>query len=128
MLLLPRVENLLPWPRGSSESTITSFFDSQQPQVLPLVFSLNSLCSNWNDHQALNINLNLDNLKYVWRQTLLDLTRNSYTQHINNLKTWLGFFLLYLRQNIKPDTSYGLGLELENSTEKHSTWTSIDRV
>ena len=27
---------------------------------------------------------------------------------------WLGFFLLYLRQNIKPYTSYGLGLGLGN--------------
>ena len=46
-----------------------------------LCFSLSSLCNNWNNHQALDINLDLDNPKYVWRQTPLDLTRDSYTQH-----------------------------------------------
>ena len=81
-----------------------------------LCFSLSSLCSNWND---------LDNSKYVWRQTLLDLTRDSHTHNINNnLKTWLGFFLLYLRQNIKPYTSYELGLSwkiLQKNT-LHKVW------
>ena len=38
----------------------------------------------------------------------------------NNMKTWIGFFVLYLRQNIKPYTSYGLRLELGKSAEKHS--------
>ena len=75
-----------------------------------LCFSLSSWNNNWIDHQALDINLDLDNPKCVWRQTLLGLTRDSHTYHINNLKTWLGFFLLYLRQNTKPYTSYGLGL------------------
>ena len=46
-----------------------------------MCFSLSSLCSNWNNHQALNINLDLDKPKYVWRQTPLDLTRDSHTQH-----------------------------------------------
>ena len=75
-----------------------------------LCFSLSSLYSNWSNHQALGINFDLDNSKYVWRQTPLDLIRDSHTQHINNLKMWLDFFLLYLRQNIKLYTSYGLGL------------------
>ena len=43
----------------------TSFLDPQQPQVLPLVFSLSSLNSNSRDHQALDINLDLDNPKCV---------------------------------------------------------------
>ena len=41
-------------------------------------------------------------------------------------KTWLGFFLLYLRQNIKPYTSNGAWAELETSTEKQSAQASID--
>ena len=71
-----------------------------------LCFSLSSLNSNWRDHQALDINLDLDNHKRAWRQTPLDLTHSISTPS----KMWLGFFLLYLRQNIKPYTSYGLGL------------------
>ena len=70
----------------------------------------------------------LDNLKYVWRQIPLDLTKDSYTQQKEQPKTWLGFSLLYLGQNIKPYTSYGLRAELENSAEKHSTQILIGRV
>ena len=40
----------------------------------------------------------------MWRQLPLDLTKDSHTQHKEPPKTWLGFFLLYLRQNIKPYT------------------------
>ena len=43
---------------------------------------------------------------------------------------WLGFFLLYLRQNIKPYMTYRLGLrlELENSEKKQSAQASIDQA
>ena len=58
----------------------------------------------------LNQILFLDNPKYVWRKIPLDLTKDSYTQQKELPKTWLGFSLLYLGQNIKPYTSYGLGL------------------
>ena len=54
-------------------------------------------------------NLVLDNLKYVWRQPPLNLTKDSHTQHKEQPKTWLGFSLLYLGQNIKLYTSNGLG-------------------
>ena len=59
----------------------TSFLDSQQTQVLPFVFSLSSLCSSWNDHQALDINLEIGNPKCMWMQPPLDLTEDSHTQH-----------------------------------------------
>ena len=59
-------------------------------------------------------------------------TSRSHKRFIHNInnsnKTWLGFFLLYLRKNIKPYTSYRLGLELENSAEKHSAQVLIDQV
>ena len=76
----------------------------------------------------LNRILLLDNLKYVWRQISLDLTKDSHTQQKEQSKTWLGFTLLYLGQNIKPYTSYGLRAELENSAEKRSARILISRV
>ena len=75
-----------------------------------LYFSLSILCSNWSDHQALDINLDLDNPKCIWRQTPLDFIRDSHTQHKQPPKNVARVFLLYLRQNIKPYTSYGVGL------------------
>ena len=76
----------------------------------------------------LNWILLLDNPKYVWRQIPLDLTKDSYTQQKELFKTWLGFSLLYLGQNIKPYMSYGLRAKLENSTKKRSAQISIGRV
>ena len=76
----------------------------------------------------LNRILLLDNPKYVWRQILLDLTKDSHTQQKEQPKKWLGFSLLYLGQNIKPYTSYGLRDELENFAEKRSARISIGRV
>ena len=76
----------------------------------------------------LNRILLLDNPKYVWRQILLDLTKDSHIQQKEQPKTWLGFSLLYLEQNIKPYMSYGLRAELENSAEKRFARISISRV
>ena len=76
----------------------------------------------------LNRILLLDNPKYVWRQMPLDLIKNSHTQQNKQPKTWLEFSLLYLGQNIKPYTSYGLRAELENSAEKRYARISIDQV
>ena len=76
----------------------------------------------------LNRILLLDNPKYVWRQIPLDLTKDSHIEQKEQPKTWLGFSLLYLKQNIKPYMSYGLRAELENSAEKHSARISIGRV
>ena len=41
---------------------------------------------------------------------------------------WLGFSLLYLRQNIKPYTSNQAWAELENSVERQSARVLIDQV
>ena len=118
--MLPLVKNLLPRPYDNSKSmdyflwstatTNTSTCDFETP-LKGFRSSLNCLCSNWRDHQVLD--MNLDNPKCVWRQTLLDLMRmwlDSHTQHKQQHENVARFFLLYLRQNIKPYTSYGLGL------------------
>ena len=76
----------------------------------------------------LNRILLLDNPKYVWRQILLDLTKDSHIQQKEQPKTWLGFSLLYLEQSINPYMSYGLRAELENSAEKCFARISISRV
>ena len=76
----------------------------------------------------LNRILLIDNPKYVWRQIPLDLTKDSHIQKKEQPKTWLGFSLLYLEQNIKSYMSYGLRAELENSAEKRSARISISRV
>ena len=78
--------------------------------------------------EFLNRILLLDNPKYVWRQILLDLTKDSHIQQKEQPKTWLGFSLLYLGQNIKPYTSYRLMAKLENSAEKSSARISIGWV
>ena len=109
--MLPQVENLLPRSHDNSESTDYFSLGFTASTSTPTCVSLNSLFSNRTNHQTLDIILILDNPKYMWRQTPWDLTRDSHTQYKNNnTKTWLGFFLLYLRQNIKPYTSNGLGL------------------
>ena len=59
---------------------------------------------------------------------LSDLTRDSHTQQKEQPKTWLGFSLLYLEQNVKPYTSYGLRAKLENSAEKRFARISIGQV
>ena len=108
--MLPRVGNLLPQPRDSSVSTDYFFLGFLASTSTPACVSLSSWINNWIDHQVLYIILNLGNSKYVWRQPFLDLTKDSHTQHQEHPKTWLGFSLLYLRQNIKSYTSNGLGL------------------
>ena len=108
--MLPRVGNLLPQPRDSSEFTDYFFLEFPTSTSTPVCVSLSSWISNWIDHQVLDIILNLGNPKYMWRQPPLDLTKDWHTQHKEHPKTWLGFSFLYLRQNIKPYTSNGLGL------------------
>ena len=48
----------------------------------------------------------------------------------SNTKAWLGFFFLYLRQNIKPYTSNGLGLRWKFYRKNilHDFWSIEDRV
>ena len=96
----------------------SSFLDSPASTSTPTCVSLRFYCNNWMIIKFLNQILLLDNPKYVWRQILLDLTKDSHIQRKELPKTWLGFTLLYLGQNIKPYMSYGLRDELENSAEK----------
>ena len=122
--MLPRVGNLLPRPHDSSKSTDYFFLRFSASTSTPACVSLSSYCSNWIDHQVFDIILNLGNPKYVWRQPPLDLTKDSHTQHKEQPKTWLGFSLLYLWQNIKPYTSNGSGLSWKNlpKNNMHEFW------
>ena len=84
-----------------------------------------------NDHQALDIILILDNPKYMWRQTPLDLIRDSQTQYkqqLQQLKNVARVFLFILKAKHKTLHVKRAWAELENSTEKQSTQASIDRV
>ena len=112
-----------------------SLLDSPTSTSTSARVSLSFYCSNWMIIKFLNRILLIDNPKYVWRKISLDLTKDLYTQQKERPKTWLGFSLLYLGQNIKPYTSYGLRAESENSAEKRSTrisigwvWFSIDQA
>ena len=74
--MLPWVENLLPWPRDSSESmdyfiswsaaTIGSLICEFETPLKGFRSSLSSLSSNWRDHQVLDINLDLDKPRCVY--------------------------------------------------------------
>ena len=74
--MLPWVENLLPRPHDSSEFTEYFFPWSVATTSSPTCdfktplkgfrSSLSSLSSNWRDHQALDMNLDLDNPKRVY--------------------------------------------------------------
>ena len=123
--MLPRVENLLPRSHDSSESTNYFFLGFTANTSTPTCVSLNSLCSNWNDHQVLDIILILDNLKYMWRQTPQDLTRDSHTQHKQQHKNVARVFPFILKAKHKILHVKRAWAELENSAEKH--YTSFDR-
>ena len=125
----PLVENLLTRPRASSETTDSFFlrFSSKYNHTRLCFFKLFSAATEWSSSSQWN--MLHDNLKHVWRQPPLDITRDSHTQQNKaTSKTWLGFPFYTYGQNIKPYTSYRLRTKLENSAEKHSARLSIDRV
>ena len=124
--MLPRVGNLLPRSRDSSESMDYFFLEFPTSTSTLACVSLSSWMQQLNDHQVLGIILNLGNPKYVWRQIPLDLTKDSHTQQKEQLKTWLGFSLLYLRQNIKPYMLNGLGLSWK-ILQKKKIYMTFDR-
>ena len=74
--MLPRVENLLSRPRDNSESMDYLFPWSTTNASSPTCdfetslkdfkSSLSFLSSNWKDHQALDMNLDLDNPKCLY--------------------------------------------------------------
>ena len=100
-------------------------FSSKYKHTCLCFFKLFSAVTEWSSNSQWN--LLLDNPKHMWRQPPLDLSKDSHTQQIEQPKTWLGFSLLYLGQNIKLYTSYRLRVELEILQKKQSVWLSIDR-
>ena len=111
MLPTNRKLNLLTRPRASSKTTDSFFlgFSNKYKHSRLCIFKLFSAATAWSSSSQWN--LLHDNPKHVWSQPPLDLTKDLHTQQNRaTLKTWLGFSLLYLRQNIKPYTSNGLGL------------------
>ena len=126
--MLPRVGNLLPWPHDSSEPIDYFFLGFIVSTSTPTCVSLSSLCSNWNDHQVLDIILILDNPKYMWRQPPRDLTRDSHTQHKQQHKNVTRVFPFILKAKHKNLYVKRAWAELENSAEKQSTRAPIDQA
>ena len=108
--MLPRVGNLLPWTRNSSESTHYFFLGFTASISTPTCISLSSWNCNWFDHQALDINLEIGKPKYAWSQTPLDLIRDSYTQHKEQPQNVARVFLFILKTKHKTlHVKSGLG-------------------
>ena len=99
--MLSRVGNLLPRPRDSSESIDYFFLGFPTSTSTPACVSLSSYCSNWINHQVLDIILNLGNPKYVWRQSPLNLTKDSHTQQKEQPKNVARVFLFILKTKHK---------------------------
>ena len=84
----------------------TSFFDLQKPQVL-LLMNLDllecSLCNNWNNHQVLDVNLDLDSSICVYEgKHLSDLIKDSS----HNLTKTLESFWVQNPKSTKKAHSY----------------------
>ena len=125
ILLLFRAGNLLLRSRDSFESTDYFFIEFTASTSTTACVSLSSLYSNWIDHQALDIILILDNPKYMWRQTPLDFTRDSHTQHKQNMAMVFPFIFKAKHKTLHVKRAWA---ELENFAEKQSACASIDRV
>ena len=88
----------------------TSSLDSQQVQALSLMYlsaleTATELITKLLTSVMILITLSIYEGKY------LQISQEIHAHSISTTtKTWLGFFLLYLKQNIKSYTSYGLGL------------------
>ena len=99
--MVPRVVNLLPRPRDSFEFTDYFFLRFPASTSTPACVSLSSWICNWTDHQALDINLEIGNPKCMWRQTLLDLTKDSHTLHKEQLLNMARVFPFILKTKHK---------------------------
>ena len=126
--MLLRVGNLLPRPRNNSKSTDYFFLRLTASTSTPTCISLNSWNNNWIDHQALDINLEIGNSKCVWRQTPLDLTRDSHTKHKEQPQNVVRVFLFILKTKHKILHVKWAWAELENFVENQSAPVSIDWV
>ena len=117
--MLSWVWNLLPRPRDSSESTDYFSLGFTASTSTPACISLSSWISNWIDHQALDINLEIENPKCVWRQTPLDFTRNSHTQHKEQPLNVARVFPFILKTKHKTLHVKRAWTKLENSAKKN---------
>ena len=126
--MLPWVGNLLPQPCDSSESTDYFFLGFIASTSTSAYVSLSSWNSNWIDHQALDINLEIGNPKCVWWQTPLDITRDSHTEHKEQPQNMARLFTFILKATHKTLHVKQAWDELENSEKKQSAWASINQV
>ena len=99
--MLHQVRNLLLRPRDSFESTDYFFLGFLASTSTPACISISSWIYNWIDHQALDINFKIGNPKCMWRQTPLDLTKYSHTQHKEQPKNVVRVFLFILKTKHK---------------------------
>ena len=102
--MLPRVGNLLPRPHDSSESNDYFFLGFLASTSISACVSLSSWFCNWIDHQVLDINLEIGNLKCMWRQTPLNLTKDSHTQHKEQPQNVARVFSFILKAKHKNPT------------------------
>ena len=126
--MLPWVGNLLPWPRDSSESTNYFFLGFPASTGTPTCVSLSSWICNWIDHQALDINLEIENPKCMWRQTPLNLTEDSHTQHKEKPQNVARIFPFILKTKHKTLHVKRAWVELEILQKKQFAWLSINWV
>ena len=111
ILLLPTSRNLLTRPRASSETTDSFFlgFSSKYKHTRLCFFKFFNAATE-SITKFLTQILILITLS-VYEGKHLQISQKIHTHNISiTYKMWLEFFLLYLKQNIKPYTSYGLGL------------------
>ena len=97
--MLHWVENLLPWLCDSSKSmgyfflwfiaTTSSLICDFETPLKCFGSSWKFLCSNWNHHQVLDANLDLDSSMCVYEgKYLLDLTKDSTHNSIKTLESF----------------------------------------
>ena len=101
-------------------------FRSTASTSTPACVSVSSYCSNWIDHQVLDIILNLENPKYVWKQPPLDLTKDSHTQYEEQPQNVARVFSFIFKT--KPCTSNGLALSwkiLQKTFCSSFDWSSL---
>ena len=126
--MLPWVGNLLLRPRGSSESTYYFSLGFLASTNTPACISLSSWICNWIHHQALDINLEIGNLKCMWSKTPLDLTEDLHTQHKEQPENVARIFPFILKKKHKTLHVIWAWAELENFAEKQSARASIGWV
>ena len=135
--MLHRVENLLPWSRDSSESTNYFFLWSTATTSSPTCdietplkgfrSSLSSLSSNWKDHQALNMNLDLDNPKCMYEGKYLKISQKIQHTTIKRLYRAFGYKTLDLQKRHKMHFNLSLSKALIKTCLRFPLYTRRSR-